>query len=40
MLSECQLRIAYLYSDPTGNAKKLVPNFLEKERNTQFIMKT
>ena len=34
MLSECQSRIADLYSDPTGHVKKLEPNFLEKERNT------
>ena len=32
MLTEYQLKIADLYNTPTGNVKKLVPNFFDKER--------
>ena len=32
MLSEYQLKIADLDNIPTGNAKKLVPIFFEKEK--------
>ena len=32
MLSEYQLKIAYLYDIPTGNVKKLVPKALDKEK--------
>ena len=30
-MSEYQLKIADLYNIPTGNAKKLVPNFYDKK---------
>ena len=39
MLSEYQLKIADLYNIPTGNFKKLVPNFLIR-KSMCFIMKT
>ena len=32
MLSEYQLQTADLYNIPIGNVKKLVPNFLDKEK--------
>ena len=32
MLSEYQLKIADHYNIPTGNVKKLVPNFFDKEK--------
>ena len=32
MLSEYQLQMAGLYNIPTGNVKKLVPNFFDKEK--------
>ena len=32
MLSEYQLKIAYLYNIPIGNVKKLVLNFFDKEK--------
>ena len=32
MLYEYQLKIADLYNNPIGNVKKLVPNFLDKEK--------
>ena len=32
MLSDYQVKIADLYNIPTGNAKKLVPNFFDKEK--------
>ena len=32
MLSEYQLKIADLYNTPIDNVKKLVPNFLDKEK--------
>ena len=32
MLSEHQLKIADLYNIPTGNVKKLVPKFFDKEK--------
>ena len=32
MLSEYQLKISDLYNIPTGNVKKLVPNFFDKEK--------
>ena len=32
MLSEYQLKIADLYNIPIGNAKKLLPNFFDKEK--------
>ena len=38
MLSEYQLKIAYLYNIPLGNVNRLVPNFFGK-KNTWFIMK-
>ena len=37
MLSEYQLKTADLYNIPIGNAKKVVPNFFDKE-NMYFIM--
>ena len=33
MLSEYQLKIAELYNIPIGNVKKLVTNFLDKEKH-------
>ena len=36
MLSECQLKIPALYNIPIGNVKKLLPNFFDKERNTDW----
>ena len=39
ILSEYQLKITDLYNIPTGNVKKLVPNFFDKE-SMWFIMKT
>ena len=32
MVSDYQLKIAYLYEIPTGNVKKLVLNFFDKEK--------
>ena len=32
MLSECQLKTAYLYNVPIGNVNKLVPNFFDEEK--------
>ena len=32
MLSEYQIKIADLYNIPIGSAKKLVPNFFDKEK--------
>ena len=32
MFSDNQLKIADLYNTPTGNVKKLVPNFFDKEK--------
>ena len=32
MLSEHQLKIADLYNIPTGNVKKLISNFFDKEK--------
>ena len=32
MLSDYQLKIAYLYNIPIGDVKKLVPNFFDKEK--------
>ena len=32
MLSEYQLKIAALYNIPTGNVKKLAPNFFDKDK--------
>ena len=32
MVPEYQLKIAYLYKIPTGNVKKLVLNFFDKEK--------
>ena len=32
LLSHNQLKIAYFYNIPTGNVKKLVPNFFDKEK--------
>ena len=34
MLSSYQIKIADCYNIPNGNVKKLVPNFLDKERYT------
>ena len=31
-MSDYQLKIADLYNIPTGNVKKLVPNFFDKEK--------
>ena len=31
-MSDYQLKIADLYNIPIGNVKKVVPNFLEKEK--------
>ena len=33
MLSDYQIKIADHYNMPTGNIKKLVPNFFDKEKN-------
>ena len=44
MLSNYQLKIVDLYNIPIGNAKKLVPNFFDKEKyalyheNLQFYL--
>ena len=44
MLSKYQLKIVDLYNIPIGNAKKLVPNFFDKEKyalyyeNLQFYL--
>ena len=32
MLSNYQLKIANFYNIPIGNVRKLVPNFLDKEK--------
>ena len=32
MLSECQLKTAYLYNIPIGHVNKLVPNFFDEEK--------
>ena len=32
MMSEYQLKIADLYNIPTGNVKKLVPSYFDKEK--------
>ena len=32
MLSDYQLKIADIYNIPTGNVKKLKPNFFDKEK--------
>ena len=32
VLSEYQLKIADLYNIPTGNVRRLVPNFFDKEK--------
>ena len=33
MLSDYQLKIAYLYNIASDNVKKLVPNFIDKEKH-------